>query len=71
MFMKKEDPQWDKGIAHLRGYRKMNGDAEIPLMYRTPNGFPLGHWLHGQKRLGRRLDPKRQEQLKSCGVVIS
>ena len=31
MFWKKRDPQWEKGIKQLKGYRKLHGDANVPI----------------------------------------
>jgi hypothetical protein len=71
MFWKKQDPQWEKGIKHLRNYRKVNGDAKVSVMYQCSDGFKLGNWLNGQKRIGNRLPPDRLKSLRECGVEIT
>ena len=70
MFWKKRDPQWEKGIKQLRGYRKLHGDANVPITYVSSKNFRLGSWLHGQKRIGKRLPPERIKELRECSVVI-
>ncbi|NCF76330.1 MAG: hypothetical protein GWP45_03960, partial [Proteobacteria bacterium] len=71
MFWKKRDPQWEKGIKQLQGYKRVNGDANVPIMYVCADGFRLGSWLHGQKRIGKRLAPERLKALTECGVVLA
>ena len=70
MFFKKQDPQWERGITHLRAYRKINGDGNVPLLYQCNDGFNLGHWLNGQRRMGNRLKPARAKELRECGVDV-
>ena len=59
-----------KGINQLRSYKRVNGDANVPIMHVCSNGFRLGHWLHGQKRIGKRLPPDRLKALQDCGVEL-
>jgi hypothetical protein len=42
----------------------------VPITYVSSNNFRLGSWLHGQKRIGKRLPPERIKELRECGVVI-
>lgn len=70
MFWKKRDPQWEQGIKQLRAYRRLYGDANVPITYVTSGNFRLGSWLHGQKRIGKRLPPERIKALAECGVII-
>jgi len=55
----------------LQGYKRVNGDANVPIMYVCADGFRLGSWLHGQKRIGKRLAPERLKALTECGVVLA
>ena len=39
MFWKKRDPAWEKGIRQLKSYKRVNGDANVPIMYVCADGF--------------------------------
>jgi hypothetical protein len=42
----------------------------VPLLYQCADGFNLGHWLNGQRRMGNKLKPARAKELRECGVDV-
>ena len=44
------NPAWQNGYKLLQRYVALYGHAQVPSSYETPEGFPLGRWVAGQRR---------------------
>lgn len=63
---------WEKGYSHLAAYYKKHKDTNMVYQYISPDGFPLGAWVHVQLQsysLGR-LSEQRINKLQSLGFVF-
>ncbi|NNM65007.1 MAG: hypothetical protein HKL99_10415, partial [Burkholderiales bacterium] len=60
-------PKPSAGIPHLRAFAAEHGHCEVPLDYRTADGFALGTWVANQKWLFAQggMDVERQRALES------
>ncbi|MFV8133222.1 Helicase associated domain protein [Streptomyces syringium] len=63
-------PWWD-GYAAALQYRTAHGHLDVPLRYRTPDGFQLGQWLVKQRQHRRKgwLADDRTTALDKAGIV--
>ncbi|MGO9284824.1 MAG: Helicase associated domain protein [Mycobacterium sp.] len=43
------DDRWEQGFTRLRAYIKQKGDARVPALYKTADGYNLGGWVHAQR----------------------
>jgi hypothetical protein len=43
------DTVWEEAIRDLEEYVEQNGNAIVPITYRTANGFKLGQWVSVQR----------------------
>ena len=66
---------WENGYREAVAYHAQNGHLDVPTMYVSESGFPLGKWLkkHTEvsKRTGKtaiRVTPERREKLNSLGM---
>ena len=60
---------WEKGYSHLAAFYKEHKDTKVVNTYISPDGFPLGSWVHVQLQsysLGR-LSEQRINKLLSLG----
>jgi len=64
------DAQWERNFSLLATYRKREGHADVPQNYEE-EGVKIGSWLNTQRKEFKKnkMDPKRQEQLESLGVL--
>jgi superfamily II DNA or RNA helicase len=62
---------WFEGYSRAAAYNKEHGDLEVPLRYRTEDGYTLGQWLVDQRQLYRRgwLQPARITALEELGIT--
>ena len=70
MFNKNQDPEWTRGISHLRRFITLNGTADVPITYVCRDNFKLGLWVSQQKRIGTRLPVEKVRQLREFGVPL-
>ena len=56
------DDKWEEGIEELNLYIKTNGNARVPLKYKSKSGFRLGDWVIGLRT--------RKEQLTSEKLMV-
>ena len=60
--------RWGSGLDHLKRYKKINGDANVPAAYIDPeDGYTTGRWAshqRGAKKNGK-LSPEQIAQLQS------
>lgn len=56
---------WELGFASLVTYLEENGNAAVPITYRTRDGFRLGGWVREQRGCYAKgtLDPERRKRL--------
>lgn len=66
--------RWEYGYAKAKAYYEEHGDIDVPTMYVTEDGFPLGKWLKGHVqindktgRLSIKLTPERKAKLDKLG----
>lgn len=45
---KVRDDAWERGLEQLIRYVEMNGSANVPTSYCTPEGYRLGSWVQNQ-----------------------
>lgn len=71
----RNERRWEEGYREAVAYHAQNGHLDIPTMYITESGFPLGKWLkkHTEvsKRTGKtaiRVTPERREKLSALGM---
>lgn len=68
--------QWEAMFSAAEAYYRENGDLEVPVAYRTPDGLNLGKWIRRQRdsflksRQGGRPYPEEQaRRLERIGMV--
>ena len=44
------EADWEEGFAHLKQYVEQHGDARVPAIFKTEDGYRLGQWIHVQRR---------------------
>jgi superfamily II DNA or RNA helicase len=61
------DTMWEEAIRHLGEYIEQNGNAIVPITYRTANGFKLGQWVSVQRTRYEKgfIDQERRERLEA------
>ena len=42
--------QWEDGFKHLLSYVSLHGNARVPAVYSTPDGYKLGNWVTTQRQ---------------------
>lgn len=63
--------QWNKGLREAAAYFNKHGHLNVPMSYRSPDGFNLCGWLSNrldEYRAGR-LAPERYDALTAVGMV--
>ena len=56
---------WEKGFARFTAYMKANGSTRVPKGYCDEDGYQLGNWIAGQRRLKSKLSADRRERLEA------
>jgi len=64
-----EDYQWEQMFSELERYVKENGDALVPLAYKTTSKVNLGRWVGTQRKNSSRLSESRLKRLDAIGFV--
>jgi len=41
--------KWDEGFTALKNYKEAEGHCNVPLSYKTADGFAVGNWLVRQR----------------------
>ncbi len=66
--------RWEYGYAKAKEYYAQHDNIDVPTMYMTEDGFPLGKWLKGHVqtndktgRLSIKLTPERKAKLDALG----
>ena len=62
---------WEQSFRKLLAYKKEHGHVLVPHMYKTSDGFRLGHWVANQRAAKRRgtLGQDNKHQLEQVGFV--
>ncbi len=64
---------WDTMYACAKAYYKEHGDLDVPVRYRTPDGYSLGRWVQIQRqvragKMAGNLSGERVEKLDALGM---
>ena len=62
---------WEKMYERAKGYYRAHGDLEVPLHYKTEEGYSLGSWLFTQRkvRAGEEYGVLSQEQIEKLDEI--
>ena len=62
---------WEKMYEQAKGYYEAHGDLEVPLHYKTEEGYSLGSWLFTQRkvRAGEEYGVLSEEQVKRLDEI--
>ena len=62
---------WEKMYGLAKGYYEAHGDLEVPLHYKTEEGYSLGSWLFTQRkvRAGEEYGVLSQEQIRRLDEI--
>jgi hypothetical protein len=55
--------QWEEGFEHLQAFVKKYKCSRVGYQYQSPDGYPLGRWVNGQRASKDRLLPERIARL--------
>lgn len=59
---------WDRGYSRAKAYYETNGDLNVIVSYVCPDGYPLGEWLHTQRKHRSRLTEEKLNMLIAIGA---
>jgi hypothetical protein len=62
------ETNWDEGFRHLTRYREREGHCRVPRDHKE-DGFPLGKWVHDQRRRKGTISEDRKRRLNELGFV--
>lgn len=65
---KRNDRLWEKGYKEALEYRRTYGDLNVPSLFKTKTGYPLGKWIFAQ-RGNEKLSERRRTLLNDIGMV--
>ncbi len=54
---------WEVGFSQLQHYVALNGDTNVPVMYKSEDGYRLGQWVTHQRQDRGSLIPSRADRL--------
>ncbi len=64
--------RWQQNYATAKRYFERNGNLDVPVTYKTPDGLALGKWLYRQKRAQagkeKPLTPEQRQKLSALGL---
>lgn len=61
---------WEQGFSHAKEYYEHHGDLKVKFLFRCDDGYPLGSWLHDQRK-NEKLRADYAERLKEIGMIFS
>ena len=61
---------WEEGFSHLKKYFELNGHADIPKNFKSPDKYALGQWLSHQRTVYKKgnYPADRLERMNALGV---
>lgn len=65
---KRNDHLWENGYKEALEYRRTYGNLNVPSLFKTKTGYPLGKWIFAQ-RGNKRLSEQRRTLLNDIGLV--
>ncbi len=61
--------QFETGIKYCSEFIKENGHCNIPVNFKTADGYLLGSWVRNTRRRTDKLDTKKKTQLRKVGFT--
>ena len=68
---KKNNTTWEQSYRAALEYFKIHGNLDIPVAYRTSDGYQLGRWVHRQKDLYKKTENKLEENNKKTTTKLT
>ena len=67
----RNDAAWKRGLEESKKYRETYGNLQVPVKYRTEDGYPLGSWIINarQNRILGRLSEEQIAQLDDLDMM--
>ena len=65
---KRSDRLWEKGYKEALEYRRTYGNLNVPSLFKTATGYPLGRWISAQ-RDNKKLSERRRTLLNDIGMI--
>ena len=62
------ESNWQTAYAAAKDYFAVCGNLDIPIFYRTDDGFPLGKWLDKQRKNADSLSIQHRQQLDAINM---
>ena len=59
--------QWEEGFVHLKEYANEHGDCQVPVRYKTMDGYSLGSWVNRQRTRKETVTLEHKERLEALG----
>lgn len=69
------DENWTRGYAEAKAYFEKHGHLNVPVKFRTKDGYALGNWINSQRQAKsgkfqhRKLTAEQIRQLEAIGMV--
>ena len=57
--------KWEEGFSHLKRFSDREGHCRVTRFYETEEGYPLGHWVSGQRTAKDTMIPDRRQRLEA------
>ena len=57
--------QWEEGFSQLKAFMEQEEYTNVSLIYKTPEGYPLGSWVSSQRKSKDSLSPERKARLEA------
>lgn len=70
----KQELHWERCFERAQHYAQTHGDLDVPVTYRTEDGFALGRWVARMRQLkangaGAQMTPERAARLDTLGMI--